>query len=225
VERHLVDAAIFRGMDGGSLAAMTSQLPAVGYPAGHVIFADGDIADCLYIIDSGKVKICCGSLDGRQQQLFTVAGPSDMFGDLSMFDPGPRSSTATALTDVHAAQMDRDALRRWLIERPEIAERLLRMLAHKLRRNDDQQSEMMFTDVAGRVARQLLELAQRFGVRDGVAMRVDHGLTQEELGQLVGATREPVNKVLMEFSRRGWIRLDGKSVLIMDSERLARRAR
>jgi CRP/FNR family transcriptional regulator, cyclic AMP receptor protein len=148
-----------------------------------------------------------------------------MFGDLSIFDPAPRSSTATALTEVHAAQMDRDALRRWLIERPEMTERLLRMLAHRLRRNDEQQSEMMFTDVAGRVARQLLELAQRFGVREGAAMRVDHGLTQEELGQLVGATREPVNKVLMEFSRRGWIHLDGKSVLIMDSERLARRAR
>ena len=224
MERHLDDAAIFRGMDGSSLAAMTSRLPAVRYPAGHVIFADGDTADCLYIVDSGKVKICCGSQDGRQQ-LFTVAGPSDVFGDLSIFDPAPRSSTATAMTDVQAAQMDHDAVRRWLIERPEMTERLLRMLAHRLRRNDDQQSEMMFTDVAGRLARQLLELAQRFGVREGAAMRVDHGLTQEELGQLVGATREPVNKVLMEFTRRGWIRLDGKSVLIMDSERLARRAR
>lgn len=189
-----------------------------------MFFADGDIADCLYIIDSGKVKIGSGPQD-RRPQLFTVAGPSDMFGDVSMFDPGPRTSTATALTAVTVARMDRDALRRWLIERPEITERLLRVLARRLQRTDDHRSQMMFTDVAGRVARQLLDLAQRLGVQENGSMRIDHGLTQDELGQLVGATREPVNKVLTEFARRGWIRLDRKSVLIMDSERLARRAR
>ena len=69
------------------------------------------------------------------------------------------------------------------------------------------------------------KLAQRFGTQEGGALRVTHDLTQEEIAQLVGASRETVNKALADFAHRGWIRLEGKSVLISDSERLARRAR
>ena len=77
----------------------------------------------------------------------------------------------------------------------------------------------------GRVAKNLLQMAGRFGTRDGGVLRVTHDLTQEELAQLVGASRETVNKALADFAHRGWLRLEGKSVLISDSERLARRAR
>jgi CRP/FNR family transcriptional regulator, cyclic AMP receptor protein len=79
--------------------------------------------------------------------------------------------------------------------------------------------------VPGRVAKNLLQMAGRFGTRDGGVLRVTHDLTQEELAQLVGASRETVNKALADFASRGWLRLDGKSVIILDPERLARRAR
>lgn len=152
-------------------------------------------------------------------------GPSDMFGELSIFDPGPRTSSATTITEVRAVSMDRDALRAWIADRPEIAEQLLRVLARRLRRTNNNLADLIFTDVPGRVAKQLLQLAQRFGTQEGGAMRVTHDLTQEEIAQLVGASRETVNKALADFAHRGWIRLEGKSVLISDSERLARRAR
>jgi len=74
------------------------------------------------------------------------------------------------------------------------------------------------------VAKQLLHLGQQFGTREGGAIRVTHDLTQEEIAQLVGASRETVNKALADFAHRGWIQLEGKSVLICDSERLAKRA-
>ena len=124
--------------------------------------------------------------------------PSDMFGELSIFDPGPRTSTATAITDVRAAAMDRDVLRAWIADHPEIAERLLRRLARRLRRTDDDLSDLIFTDLAGRVAKQLPRLAQRFGTQEDGAMRVDHYLTQVEIAQLVGAAHETVNKVLTD---------------------------
>jgi CRP-like cAMP-binding protein len=148
-----------------------------------------------------------------------------MFGELSVFDPGPRTSSATALTAVDAVAMNRDVFRAWVADRPEIAQRLLRVLARRLRRTDDDLCDLIFTDVAGRVAKQLLRLAQRFGSQDDGGMRVHHGLTQEELAQLIGSTRETVNKVMNDFTARGWISMEGKSVLIIDSERLRRRAR
>ncbi|MDT4950141.1 MAG: family transcriptional regulator, cyclic receptor protein, partial [Pseudonocardiales bacterium] len=176
------------------------------------------------IVISGKVKIGRRYPDGREN-LLTIVGPSDMFGEVSIFDPGPRTSTATAITEVRAVSMDRDALRTWIADRPEIAERLLRVLARRLRRTNSNLTDLIFIDVSGRVAKRLLGLAQRFGTREGGAMRLTHDLTQEELAQLVGATRVTVNRALAEFAHRGWIQLEGKSLLICDSERLTMRAR
>lgn len=149
-----------------------------------------------------------------------------MFGELSAFDPGPRTFTATAVTPVRAVRLQRDVLMAWMRDHREVAERLMRILARRLRRTDHDLSDLVFTDVAGRVARLLLRLAQQFGEQDGEVIRVSHGLTQEELAQLVGATRETVNKALGDFVARGWITLDGrKSVAIIDLQRLATRAR
>ena len=108
---------------------------------------------------------------------------------------------------------------------PKIAEQLLRVLARRLRRTNNNLADLLFTDGPGRVAKLLLQLAQRFGTQDDGALRVTHELTQEEIAQLVGASRETVNKALAEFAHRGWIRLNGKTVWICDSERLARRAK
>jgi CRP/FNR family transcriptional regulator, cyclic AMP receptor protein len=220
----LVRAALFQGVEPSGVSALTKQLLPVDFPPGHTVFGEGDPGDWLYIIVSGKVKIGRRSPDGHES-LLTIMGPSDMFGDLSIFDPAPRTSSATTITEVRAVSLDRDALRAWIADRPEMAERLLRVLARRLRRTNSNVTDLIFTDVPGRVAKQLLLLAQRFGTQEGGALRVTHDLTQEEIAQLVGATRDTVNKVLADFAHRGWIQLDAKSVLICDSERLARRAR
>ncbi|GAA1015690.1 cAMP-activated global transcriptional regulator CRP [Nocardiopsis tropica] len=224
MEEVLARAGIFQGVEPSAIEALTKDLHEVDYPRGHVIFSEGEPGDRLYIILSGKVKLGRRSPDGREN-LLSVMGPSDMFGEMSIFDPGPRTSSATTITEVRAMTMDREALRAWIRDRPEIAEQLLRVLARRLRRTNNNLADLIFTDVPGRVAKQLLQLAQRFGTHENGALRVTHDLTQEELAQLVGASRETVNKALAEFALRGWLRLEGKSVVITDSERLARRAR
>jgi CRP/FNR family transcriptional regulator, cyclic AMP receptor protein len=223
-EAVLARAGILQGVEAGGVAALTRQLRLVEFPRGNGIYAEGEPGDRLYIIVSGKVKIGRRSADGREK-LLAIMGPPDMFGALSMFDPGPRTASAQAITAVCAATMDRDALRAWITDRPQIAEQLLRVLARRLRRTNDQLTDLIFTDVPGRVAKELLHLAQRFGTQDRDCLRVTHDLTQEEIAQLVGSSRETVNKALSEFAHRGWIHLDGKTVLILDPERLARRAR
>ena len=137
-------------------------------------------------------------------------GPPDMFGELSVFDPGPRTSSAITITDVRAFWMDRAALRAWIAERPQIAEQLLRVLARRLRRTNNNLADLILTDVPERVAKQLLALAQRFGTPEDGGLRVTHDLTQVEIAQLVGASRETVNKALADFAHRGWIRLEGE---------------
>lgn len=224
VDNILARAGIFQGVEPAAISALTDQLHYIDFRSGHTVFAEGQPGDRLYIIVSGKVKIGRRAPDGRDS-LLTVLGPSDMFGELSIFDPGPRTSSATTITDVRAVSMDREAVRAWIADRPDIAERMLRVLARRLRRTTHDLADLIFTDVPGRVAKQLLQLAHRFGTREGDALRVNHDLTQEELAQLVGASRETVNKTLADFAHRRWISLEGKSVLIRDCEKLARRAR
>ncbi|MDT5104936.1 MAG: family transcriptional regulator, cyclic receptor protein [Mycobacterium sp.] len=220
----LVNAGIFQGVEPSALPALTEQLQPVDFPPGHTVFAEGEPGDRLYIIISGKVKIGRRSPGGRDN-LLTIMGPSDMFGELSIFDPGPCTSSATTITEVRAVSMDRGALKAWIEARPEIVAQLLRILARRLRRTNNNLADLIFTDVPGRVAKQLLHLAQCFGTQEGDALRVTHDLTQEEIAQLVGTSRETVNKALADFVHRGWIRLEGKSVLILDSERLTRRGK
>jgi CRP/FNR family transcriptional regulator, cyclic AMP receptor protein len=220
----LARAGIFQGVDPSAVEDLRTALEPVSFPRAHVIFAEGELGDRLYIILSGKVKIGRKSPDGREN-LLAVFGPSDMFGELSIFDPGPRTSTATTVTEVQAVTMDRTALREWIAKRPEIAEQLLRVIARRLRRTNNMLADLIFTDVPGRVAKALLQLAHDFGTQEGGMLRVTHDLTQEEIAQLVGASRETVNKALADFAHRGWLRLEGKSVLILEPQRLVRRAR
>jgi CRP-like cAMP-binding protein len=223
VESILGQASIFRGVDPGAVHALTERLAVVNVEAGHVFFTEGQHGDCLYVIVAGKVKVGRRAPGGRET-VFTIRGPSDSFGELSVFDPGPRTSTATAISDVSAVPVDGTVLRMWIAAHPGVAERLLRVLARRLRRTDDLLSDLVLTDVPGRLAKQLLGLAQRFGVQEDGAIRVAHGLTQEELAHLVGSSRETVNKALSDFSQRGWIRLERKTIVINESEHLARRA-
>ena len=220
----LAQSGLFQGLSEDAVDPVLSRLEIVTLPRGRVIFNEGEPGDSLYIVLSGKIKLSRRAPDGRENVL-AVMGPSDQFGELSVFDPGPRTATATAVTDTRLARLKKSSLRPWLNNRPEIAEQLLRVLARRLRRTNDALADLIFTDVPGRVAKALLQMADRFGSREADGLRVRHDLTQEELAQLVGASRETVNKALADFVHRGWIQLQGKSVVILDEDRLRRRAR
>jgi CRP-like cAMP-binding protein len=220
----LARSGLFQGVEPESAEALAAHLEYLDIPKGHTIFSEGELGDSLYIVMSGKIKVGRRAADGRENMI-AVMGPSDLFGELSLFDPGPRTASAVAVTDAKVARMRQQSLRPWITNRPEIAEQLLRVLARRLRRTNDALADLIFTDVPGRVAKNLLQLAKRFGTREGSGLRLTHDLTQEEIAQLVGASRETVNKALADFTSRGWLRLEGKSVVLIDPERLSRRAR
>lgn len=190
--------------------------------AGQVIFAEGDRDTCLYVIEKGRVRV--GRHDATDREcLFTVLGPGDMFGEESMFDPGPRSSCATAMTDTVAMSLEREILMPLLLTRPEVAQRFLRIMARRIRSTSSNITDTVYADVAARVAKHLLGLAQRFGVQDHGALRVPMDLTQEQFSFLVGSSRESVNKVLCDFAARGWITVSKNAIVIRETEPLATR--
>lgn len=220
----LARAGILQGVAPDAVAALVDELEQLSFPPRYTVFAEGEPGVNLYIVLAGKVKIRRKTTDGRET-LIAVLGPTDMFGELALFDPGPRTSTVTTLTEVQAARMDRRALRAWIAAYPEVAQQLLRVLARRLRRTNDTLCDLIFTDVPGRVAKQLLDLASRFGTTTGQTLSVDLNLTQEELAQLVGSSRETINKALSDFTQRGWIRQQGNRLSILAPQQLAHRGR
>jgi CRP-like cAMP-binding protein len=217
-------APLFAALDDEASGALLTSMSRVDLPRGEVLFHEGDPGDRLYVITGGKVKLGRTSPDGREN-LLAVLGPGEMFGELSLFDPGPRTATATAVSDVRLVGLGHQDLRAWLSGRPEVAQHLLQALAQRLRRTNETLGDLVFSDVPGRVAKALLDLSRRFGRQTDAGVLVAHELTQEELAQLVGASRETVNKALADFASRGWLRLEARSVVLLDVERLRRRAR
>jgi CRP-like cAMP-binding protein len=224
VDDVLARTPLFGALGEEAAAALNAAARPRRFARGALIFAEGDDGDSLYVVVDGKVKVFRTATDGRENML-AVLGPGEMFGELSLFDPGPRTATVAAITDCVLTSVAHEALRPWLTGRPELSEQLLQALARRLRRTNEAMADLVFSDVPGRVAKALLDLADRFGTPDGDGVRVTHDLTQEELAQLVGASRETVNKALSEFASRGWLRLDGRAVVLLDQERLAHRAR
>jgi CRP/FNR family cyclic AMP-dependent transcriptional regulator len=220
----VLDAPLFAEMDPENSRALITSMNPVSFARGDVLFHEGDPGDRLFVIRSGKIKLGRRSVDGREN-LLSILGPGEMFGELSLFDPGPRTATATVVADAELVELAHTELISWLEPHPTVAKHLLKALAHRLRRTNEALADLVFSDVPGRVAKALLDLSTRFGEQTDEGVRVAHDLTQEELAQLVGASRETVNKALADFAARGWVRREGRAVVLLDSDRLERRAR
>ncbi|WP_432991547.1 Crp/Fnr family transcriptional regulator [Dactylosporangium sp. CA-233914] len=219
----VLGAALFDHLDDASAEALALEFDTVEAARRTVLFTEGDTGDWLYVLLEGKVKLSRRSGDGREG-LLALLGPGDAFGEVELLDGGPRTTTATVVADARLARLHRTALYRWIAQRPDVAEQLLRVVARRIRGNRATVHDRLFSDVPGRVAGQLIQLANQFGIREDGATRVVHDLTQTELAQFVGASRESVNKVLAHYASRGWVRLENKCIVILDDAPLALRA-
>lgn len=224
MQDRLRTAPLFTALDDDAAAALRASMVELRLAKGEVLFTEGEPGERLFLVETGKIKLGHTASDGRES-IIAVLGAGEMLGELSLFDPGPRTATAIAVTNTKVLSMSHEALLPWLVGRPDLAVALLAALARRLRRTNEALADLVFSDVPGRVAKALLELGGKFGEDSAEGIVVHHELTQEELAQLVGASRETVNKALADFSQRGWIRIEQGSVLLLDIDRLDRRAR
>lgn len=217
-------APLFSALDDNAAHSLRQSMVALKLNKGQVLFKEGQEGDKLYVVIQGKIKLGTTSNDGREN-LLSILGPGEMFGELSLFDPEPRASTATAVTDARLVSLAHGAVIGLVTTNPQTSLELLRRLAERLRKSNEVLADLVFADVPGRVAKAIIELGERFGIQKDDGLHVNHDLTQEELAQLVGASRETVNKALADFAARGWVKLEPRAVLVTDIERLSKRGR
>src|SRR5690625_673807 len=171
----LLSAPLFAGIDPEAAQTLLASMSLVRLPRGEVLFNEGDPGDRLYVIGSGKIKLGRRSSDGREN-LLAVLGPGEMFGELSLFDPGPRTATASAVAEAQLYELAQIELSSWLQQNPVVATHLLQALARRLRRTNETLADLVFSDVPGRVAKALLDLSQRFGSQTEEGLQVTHDL-------------------------------------------------
>jgi len=185
------------------------------YTRGDIVFQKDDPGEALFIVESGSVRIHVTGAQGTDLTL-AVMNPNDFFGDMSLLDGKPRSASASAVTDCALIVLERDHFTELVRKRPDAALAVLARVTQRLRGSDQMASDLAFLDAGGRLARRLLEIAEQSGVtrEDGVLLNVR--ITQEELANMIGVTRESVNRNLSEFRRLGLIRNEGRKIIIRD---------
>jgi len=193
------------------------------YRRGAVLFREGEEASTVVVVLSGRVKISSLTNDGTEVVL-AVRTPGELLGELSAIDGEPRSATATAMEAVEATVIDAEDFRGFLRARPGVALRLFQIVSSRLRDADRKRVEFGAYDTTGRVARRLVELAERFGEPDNGAVRITLPLSQQELAGWTGASREAVSKALQQLRVGGLIETARRGITVCDMDGLRERA-
>jgi CRP-like cAMP-binding protein len=212
----LARSELFHRLDPAVVASIARTARALDLQRNDLVFGEGDEADALYVVRSGRVAIAKRSVDGRES-VVALMEPGDLFGEMSLFDGRGRSADARALEPSEVVAVDYGPVREAFASDPKLLWHVVELMAGRLRVTDDALADTVFLDVTGRTAKRLLEMA---GDRDEFVLPV----TQEELAGMIGASRERVNKAISAFIRLGWIEQADRRYRITDREQLARRA-
>jgi CRP/FNR family transcriptional regulator/CRP/FNR family cyclic AMP-dependent transcriptional regulator len=204
--------------------ALAAALGRRRYRRGDIIFQKDEPGQSMFILERGSVRIYVPSAQGNDL-ILAVLGTGDFFGDLALLDGRPRSASAASIGDTILLSLERADFIALITSRPAAAMAVLEAVSLRLRDTDEMASDLAFLDVGGRLAKKLLELSATHGVqRPAGGTLVDLPITQEELANMIGVTRESVNRNLSNFRRMGLIQNQGRKLIIKDPERLRRRA-
>lgn len=209
----------FAELDREELDELADAVVIARYRRNQVLFVEGEPSRSLYFICSGRVKVYRLSDDGREQILHLLSD-GDPIAVVPFFDGGAYPANAEVMADSEIAFLRADDFERIARANPTILLRMLRILAQRLRRAQDDIASLALKDVSGRLADALLELARRQGEQVQGHIQFHLQLSRQELGNLIGATRETTTRLLHQFQRDKAIRIDGPVITILDKRRL-----
>jgi len=212
---------LFSGLSDQQIAWLDARLYHSAFPAGQDMMVTGMPGDRVYIILSGTVKVYIPQVDG-EDVIVAILGPGDSVGELSPLDQNGRSANVITIEETKVLWMRQDDFKEALLTMPILAQNLIHVLSSRLRSSTNQIQALAALDVGGRVARQILAFADRYGVQgaDGQVV-IPIRLTQNDLAGLVGASRKRVNQASVELKRCGCISIDGGyHITILDRDGL-----
>ncbi len=204
---------LFKDLSDADLALIGDLAVEKPVPKGTVMFTEGQDGDSLYLIETGRVKVFIGDEDGREI-ILKILGPGDFFGEMALIDKQPRSASVSTLESSTFRILSHQAFEICIEKAPRIAAIVMHALAKRLRDADRKISTLALMDVYGRVANTLLELA----IVNNGKLVVGEKLSQQDIANMVGASREMVNRILKDLAERGYISVESKTITIHDQK-------
>jgi CRP/FNR family cyclic AMP-dependent transcriptional regulator len=215
----LQGSPLFRGLAPATLDRIAGLAVQRTYRRGEIVFSAGDAGDALFGVVSGRIRISTGNADGREIFL-NIMEPGDTFGEIALLDGGTRTATATAMDASELVSLRRDPLFGLLEKEPKTTLELLRLCGERLRWTSGLLEDAALLDAPARLAKRLLSLSELHG-EDGDGGRSVR-ISQEELANFLGVSRQAVNEQLQEWKAKGWLALGRGTVTVRDAAGLKR---
>ena len=212
---------LFRGMPTQMHFELSNRLRQVKYNPNTNIFHEGDDGSMLYIILTGAVKVFVPALDGREVVL-AVLRSSDLLGEMSLLDDDPRSASATTLQETEMLSLSRHDFQTVLDRYPEAQRAIIDVLVARLRSTNQSIQDAYLLDVPGRLARRLLTIAAEHGKQEEDGVDIGLKVSQQELANMIGASRVAVNKQLQSWRKDGIVDVNRQRVTIKNRAALER---
>ncbi len=194
-----------------------------GFRKGELIYVPGDPGRSVLVVAQGRVKIKSITTDGKESILAFI-DEGELFGELGLFDGGPREEFAEATLPTEILALDREDLLKVLDQRPDLVLRITKLMGLRRRRIEMRLRNLLFRTNRQRVAGLLLELLDAHGERNGQGWAIQIPLSHQELAGLIGATRETVTLTLGQLQLDGLIKVKRRNITILDRDRLTNEA-
>ncbi|MDX1502812.1 MAG: Crp/Fnr family transcriptional regulator [Thermoanaerobaculia bacterium] len=222
----LAEMSLFEGLSDSELATLRQHLHRKVFPGGTHVFTVAERGDVVYMLVDGSVKIYVDQEDGSEV-ILAFLGPGDTFGEMGLVDSAGRSASVLTLEKCECLAMNQLDFHRSLQTMSRLSYNLVRLLSRRLRLANEQIQSLSTLDVRGRVARQFLAFAQRYGQDEmGDRVKIPLRLTQSDIASLVGASRERVNQVIVDFKESGFLSVDARHrFTVLDLQALIDRCR
>lgn len=202
-------SSLFAELAQNELEALARAAELREFARDEVIFAMFEPADGLYVVASGRVKVCISSAEGKELIIATL-GPGQFFGEMALLDDEPRSASVVAQLTTTTYRIRRPEFSRLLDASPSIGRKLLRELSLRLRRANAQVESLVTLDVVGRLARYLIDLARQHGQILGNGWVAVRRPTHQDIANSIGTTRETVTRLMADLEQRGLVVNEGK---------------
>jgi CRP/FNR family transcriptional regulator, cyclic AMP receptor protein len=205
---------LFSGLPAGIIERLSSYAVMKDVKRGITVFAKGDVGNSLFAVCEGTVKITSPSAEGKDA-VFNLVNQGGIFGEIALLDGRPRTANAIAATDCHLMVIDRRDFLPLLQSHPELAVKIIEVLCARLRHTSEQVEDVIFLDLPGRLAKALLRLIENASPSDRKL-----AITQREVGEIIGMSRESTNKQLRDWQERKWIKLERGGISVLRPEAL-----
>ncbi len=192
------------------------------YPKGHTLFSAGDVADKIYLIETGYVKIYRIATDGRRVTVGCIRSPGELMGLAEALHHGERTCFAGAINDVKAIVVRKYKFQELLLQEPNLSIKVAKLLGARMREAEAIVHEMVCWQVSGRLAMMLLKVSELCGIKTDRGIKIDLRLTHEEMANMIGTSRQTVTSALNTFKQEKSIAMEGRDIYITDVEKLTR---